>query len=448
MRRHITVYYSTQNRNSERISGIIYQTLLSAGFTTARFNLANIKPSICTTLDTAIFVVPTYSMNKPNPEARPFFSWLEGLNVQDKPFENVKFAVFGLGSSHYRKAFNTAAIWLNERLGALGGVRIIDPLLADQRSPQGYEKYVQEWIPNFIRSRLDISEQKTEVVDIENLFNSERFNTVLNSTVEDAVSFWDPLNIPNEEQGYVHNHESSAVDGGGWRDMFFLQGCRLRCKYCCNPDTLVMGDPELHGEKIWTADKLVDKVYRNRFYTKNRQGAITMSGGDPLCQPRFVHSILRQCKEKGINTALEITGDVPDPRVFDIVMPHLDTALICVKSFNPAMYAELTQGGSYAAFLQAMHQCQKHNVDVWITYVLIENYTDSEDDLKLFCDFLDGEYKDVVKRVEILPYHDFGLHKYEEMGMEYPFPGEKAPEVDVIRAFKQKLAEHHNEVVV
>ena len=88
-------------------------------------------------------------------------------------------------------------------------------------------------------------------------------------------------------EGFVHSMETfGLVDGPGVRFVVFLQGCRMRCRYCHNPETwkLVGGTP-------WTAEKLFSHVYRYKSYWNKKgqpNGGITVSGGEPLLQIDFV----------------------------------------------------------------------------------------------------------------------------------------------------------------
>ena len=68
-------------------------------------------------------------------------------------------------------------------------------------------------------------------------------------------------------EGFVHSMETfGLVDGPGVRFVVFLQGCRMRCRYCHNPETW-----KLEGGTPWTADKLFSHVYRYKSYW-NKKG--------------------------------------------------------------------------------------------------------------------------------------------------------------------------------
>ena len=109
-------------------------------------------------------------------------------------------------------------------------------------------------------------------------------------------------------EGFVHSMETfGLVDGPGVRFVVFLQGCRMRCRYCHNPETW-----KLEGGTPWTADKLFSHVYRYKSYWNKKgqpNGGITVSGGEPLLQIDFVTEFFKKAKEKGVHTALDTAGN-------------------------------------------------------------------------------------------------------------------------------------------
>ena len=134
--------------------------------------------------------------------------------------------------------------------------------------------------------------------------------------------------------GRVHSLETfGLVDGPGVRFVIFMQGCRMRCQYCHNPETWRMDD----GEE-WTAEELFDKAYRYKNYWK-QDGGITVSGGEPLLQLEFVTEFFRLAKEKGVHTALDTSGHtfsmVPDYlEKFDVLMQYTDLFMLDITEMD------------------------------------------------------------------------------------------------------------------
>lgn len=98
-------------------------------------------------------------------------------------------------------------------------------------------------------------------------------------------------------EGFVHSMETfGLVDGPGVRFVVFLQGCRMRCRYCHNPETW-----KLEGGTPWTADKLFSHVYRYKSYWNKKgqpNGGITVSGGEPFSRSTLLQSFLRKPRKK------------------------------------------------------------------------------------------------------------------------------------------------------
>lgn len=70
---------------------------------------------------------------------------------------------------------------------------------------------------------------------------------------------------------------------------------------------------------------------------------------------------------------------------------------------------------------------------IWIRQVLVPDMTDSEEDLTLLKSFISS--LKTVQKVEILPYHDLGKFKWENLGLKYPlFDIRPATSEDVERA--------------
>lgn len=105
----------------------------------------------------------------------------------------------------------------------------------------------------------------------------------------------------------LHSIETmGAVDGPGIRFIAFMQGCPLQCEYCHNRDTW-----DVHGGQIWTLDELYKKILRSKPYMDASNGGVTISGGEPLLQTKFITELFKKLKENGINTAIDTARKSP-----------------------------------------------------------------------------------------------------------------------------------------
>ncbi len=217
-----------------------------------------------------------------------------------------------------------------------------------------------------------------------------------------------------EVSGNINSVESMGlVDGPGIRYVVFLQGCKLRCLYCHNPETW---NSNSKYEKT-TATKLVKKIEKFKPYF-GEDGGVTFSGGEPLLQPEFLLECLKLCKEKNINTALDTAGvGFGD---YDEILSYTDLVILDIKSTDPTEYKKIT-GMDMAAFNQFLSACIKNNKKLWIRQVIVPNLNDNEKNITELAKFV-KKLKNVVK-VELLPYKTIGVHKYTDLGIKYRLAG-------------------------
>ena len=210
--------------------------------------------------------------------------------------------------------------------------------------------------------------------------------------------------------GKIHSIETfGLVDGPGVRFIAFMQGCRMRCKYCHNPETW----QENCGED-WQAEALLKRALRYRMYWGS-DGGITVSGGEPLLQIEFLIEFFKLAKQEGIHTALDTsanpyTKEEPFHSKWLELMKYTDLVILDLKEMDE----EISDLG----------------VDLWIRHVLVPDLTDDEKGLADLKHFIDG--LKTVKRVEILPYHTLGLFKWEKLGIKYPLEGVNPPSEEAV----------------
>ena len=242
--------------------------------------------------------------------------------------------------------------------------------------------------------------------------------------------------MEQEITGRVHSTESfGAVDGPGIRFLIFLSGCRMRCRYCHNPDTWDPAD----GQEM-TAKQLLDRVERYRSYW-GKTGGITVSGGEPLLQIGFLLQLFRGAKERGIHTALDtaaqpFTREEPFFSRFAELMALTDLVLLDLKEIRPDSHRALTGWGN-----ENILDCARYLSDigkpVWIRHVLVPGVTDTDEDLKALGDFI-ATLKN-VERTEVLPYHSMGEAKWERLGIPYTLHGVQPPAEDRVRNAEKLL---------
>ena len=238
------------------------------------------------------------------------------------------------------------------------------------------------------------------------------------------------VNHENKLIGRIHSFESfGAVDGPGIRFVVFFQGCGLRCKYCHNRDTW-----PLNSGLEYTSDELISKILRYKNYFTVSGGGVTFSGGEPLLQQDFLLELLSKLKKLGIHTAIDTSGCFPLTDKMKTIIDLANLFLLDIKCINDDICKDLV-GVSNKLELEFARYLSEINKPVWIRQVLVPGITDHEEDLLQLKDFL-ATLKN-IKKVEILPYHDLGRFKWENLGCNYELEDvPNATTEDVARAKK------------
>ena len=226
-------------------------------------------------------------------------------------------------------------------------------------------------------------------------------------------------NATNEatpRKAYVHSIESfGSVDGPGIRFIIFLSGCKMRCRYCHNPDTWTMKSDDMRS-----ADELLQQALRFRTYW-GKEGGITVSGGEALLQIDFMLELFEKAKALGINTCLDtaaqpFTREEPFFSKFTKLMSLTDLVLLDLKHIDNQEHKKLT-GWENNNVLDCARYLSQIQTPVWIRHVLVPNITDNDTYLHDLRDFIKTLHN--VKRIEVLPYHSMGANKWQKLGLNY-----------------------------
>lgn len=227
-----------------------------------------------------------------------------------------------------------------------------------------------------------------------------------------------------------HSYEScGTVDGPGIRFILFLQGCLMRCKYCHNRDTW-----DLDGGKLISVEDLMKEVVTYKHFMKATGGGVTASGGEAVLQMEFVRDWFRACKAEGIDTCLDTNGFVRHySPVVDEMLEVTDLVMLDLKQLNDEIHQDLV-GVSNKRTLDFARYLQKLNKRTWIRYVVVPGYTDDDDSAHRLGQFIKG--MENIEKVELLPYHRLGAHKWETLGYKYELEGILPPPKEVLERIK------------
>ena len=248
---------------------------------------------------------------------------------------------------------------------------------------------------------------------------------------------------------------ASYVDGAGIRTTVFFKGCNLRCAWCHNPESqsaapqmmfyknkckecgkckekcpnsfqkctlcgkCAMYCPcdarEICG-KEYTVDEVLREVLKDKTFYENSSGGVTFSGGECMLGIDFLEEILKECKKNGIHTAVDTAGHVPY-EYFERIFPYTDLFLYDVKCFDSEKHKAYT-GVKNERILENLKKLLARDTPLWIRIPIISGVNDTEEEMQGIKAFLDAHGK--PERVELLPYHAMGEHKYVAQGKKTP----------------------------
>ena len=237
----------------------------------------------------------------------------------------------------------------------------------------------------------------------------------------------------------VHSYESMGTyDGPGLRLVVFLQGCPFRCLYCANPDTIPFegGTP--------TEPEEIVKMAVNQMPFFGKKGGVTFSGGEPTSQAQGLVPLVDRLHEEGIHVCIDTNGGVWNSAVEEL-LSKVDLTLLDIKQINPDRHKSLT-GRSNSRTLETAGWLEDNGKPFWLRYVLVPGISDLEEDIRA----LGEHFKNfkMIQRVEILPYHTLGMHKYETMGQEYQLKDTKTNSPEQISKARSLFEEYFKCVMV
>ena len=225
--------------------------------------------------------------------------------------------------------------------------------------------------------------------------------------------------LKSGDLGFVHSFTTgSAVDGPGMRVVVWLTGCQFRCVFCHNPDTWKLNN----GIPVPLA-RAVEEVRKYRHGLRTMQGGLTVSGGEPLLQDRFLIKLFMAVKETKIHTTVDTNGYFGD-RLSDADLQACDLVMLGLKALDPDLHRRIT-GMDNAPVLAFARRLAALRRPMWLRYVLVPGLSDDVDEIKRIAEFAAGLGN--VAQVELLPFHQLGRFKWERLGLRYELQEATAP---------------------
>ena len=250
---------------------------------------------------------------------------------------------------------------------------------------------------------------------------------------------------------------NSFVDGPGVRTTVFFKGCNLRCEWCHNPESqsferemlfyrkkcigcgrcngvtaqsenfLCFHDAKSICGRDISVSELFREIRRDASFFASSDGGVTFSGGECMLQIDFLEKILMECKLCGIHTAVDTAGHVPF-EYFTRIIPYTDLFLFDVKCIDPDKHKQFT-GVRNDLILANLGGLLRSRASVWVRIPVIPTVNDTVEDMEAIKAFIEAHGK--PERIELLPYHAMGEHKYEALGKDtriFPVPSKEKME--------------------
>ncbi len=209
-------------------------------------------------------------------------------------------------------------------------------------------------------------------------------------------------------KGSVNSIETfGLLDGPGIRTVIFLNGCKLRCLYCHNPETWIMQNLN------YTAEEIANIVIKNKPYFTNG-GGVTFSGGEPLLQSEFLIEVCKLLKKENIHIALDTSGCGNGN--YDELLKYIDLVILDIKATEEEEYKYIT-GRDMSLFNEFKNKIIELNKKVWIRQVIVPNINDDNRHMDLLREYV-KQFTNLEK-IELLPYHTSGVTKYEKLNIPY-----------------------------
>ena len=263
--------------------------------------------------------------------------------------------------------------------------------------------------------------------------------------------------------------KGSFVDGPGIRTTVFFKGCNLRCAWCHNPES-----HEIAPQMLFDAEKCIgcgkcqsvcpsletgcqlcgkctlfcprdakeicgrtvaiedvfEEIQKDRAFYQASGGGATFSGGECMLQMESLVALLKLCKSRGIHTAVDTAGHVPFSH-FSQIIPYTDLFLFDIKCMDPIMHERYT-GLENHLILENLKSLLSAGCSVWVRVPIVSGINDSLEEMHAIRQVFDES--GWPEKVELLPYHAMGEHKYRELGLEAP--NFSAPDEDTMKTLR------------
>lgn len=255
-------------------------------------------------------------------------------------------------------------------------------------------------------------------------------------------------------RGLIFDIRRYAVhDGPGIRTAVFFKGCPMRCAWCHNPEGISPRPQQMTRKRMingrekqveetvgkWMGPKeIFDLLIKDHVFYEESGGGVTFTGGEPLAQPDFLLDLLKFSKKSGLHTAIDTSGYAPAD-VFLQVAGHTDMLLFDLKTTDHATHLNFT-GVDAEIILHNLLSLKENGPELIIRVPVIPGLNDQISEMEPIRDTL-LQVNAPVLRVDLLPYHKWGRHKYEALQMKTPGEFQSVDEQKVLPAIMKVFSD-------
>lgn len=286
------------------------------------------------------------------------------------------------------------------------------------------------------------------------------------------------------KKGIIFNIQKFSIhDGPGIRTTVFLKGCPLRCAWCSNPESQIEDIQLLYDEKkcvhclscvntcpesaishidgkisidnskcvkclkcvdscmsdalsyegeYSSVDEIVETCLQDIDFYEESGGGVTISGGEGMSQPEFLKNLISELHKHNIHVAIETTGYI-EKNTFKELAEMLDLLLFDVKHYDSDKHFEGTEVHN-ELIIENLKWAIENKIEVLPRIPVIPGFNNSIEDAEGLSKLLVSVG---AKKVQLLPFHQFGEKKYELLGRDYKLKNIKALQKEDLEDYRQ-----------
>jgi pyruvate formate lyase activating enzyme len=295
--------------------------------------------------------------------------------------------------------------------------------------------------------------------------------------------------------GMIFDLKRYAIhDGPGIRTSIFMKGCPLSCWWCHNPEgqlrkpqliyranrckksqacvdacpkgaiswadgpvtdwevcdqcgkcaeVCFAGAYEIVGRAI-EIEPLMAEITRDIPFYDQSNGGVTFTGGEPLLQMGFLRQALLRCKQQDIHTAVDTSGYTSWANLKSL-LPLVDLFLFDLKHMDAEKHKQYMGVGNQR-ILSNLQNLSKEGAAIIVRIPLIPEVNDDAQNMMLSAAYLASLPH--LQGVELMPYHEIGVAKYQALGMKYRMLAAHPPTIERIKEIENLFSNYGLPVIV